>query len=109
MTSYEIRVLRDDVGAYCIRPEPHPRGCFIVLFAHTTSGCRISLGALEAREAVEGGGKEFFDLDSDLFRGEGEGLTFLLQEAEVFFEPFEEKEILLLLCETIRFDGKPGG
>ncbi len=22
----DIRVLRDDVGAYCIRPEPHPRG-----------------------------------------------------------------------------------
>ncbi len=25
--SYDIRVLGDDVGAYCIRPEPHPQGC----------------------------------------------------------------------------------
>ncbi len=64
---------------------------------------------MEAGEGVEGGGEKFFDLGGDLFGGEGEGMAFLLEEAEVLFEAFEKEEILLLLSEAVCVDGKPGG
>lgn len=64
---------------------------------------------MEASEGVEGGGEEFFDLGGDLFGGEGEGVAFLLEQAEVLFEAFEKEEVLLLLSEAVCVDGKSRG